>query len=130
MEPNFPISNTRMKELDEILGDYEDARQQAIAFNPAFSKIPVQPGKQGYWRAILDFNQQKTQLSGEDFFVRITSAQAWAQLGDREKAFQWLKKSYDAQDDLLPEFAYSPIFDSLHADPRYPALLKNLGLPE
>jgi tetratricopeptide (TPR) repeat protein len=130
MEPNFPITNTRMQELDEIMGDYEDARQHAIVFNPTFSKIPVQPGKQGYWRAILDCNQQKTQLLSEDFFVRLTSAEAWAQLGDREKAFQWLQKSVDARDDLLPPFTRSPLLNTLHSDPRYPALLKKLSLKE
>jgi len=130
MEPNFPTSNTRMRELDEIQGDYEDARQHLIVFDPAFSEIAVQPGKLGYWRAVLQRNQQKTQLSDENVFARDTSAQAWAQLGDPDKAFQWLQKSYDAQDDGLPEFSRSPMFDPLHSDPRWPALLKKLNLQE
>jgi tetratricopeptide (TPR) repeat protein len=130
MEPNFPISNARMRDWDEIQGDYEDARQRLIAVQPTFEKITVQPGKQGYWRATLQWAQQQIQVSGEEFFLRIMSAVACAQLGDREKAFDWLQKSYDARDDLLPEFIHTPLLDSLHSDPRYAALLKNLDLAE
>jgi hypothetical protein len=51
-------------------------------------------------------------------------------LGDRDKAFARLQKSYDAQDDLLAPLIRSAFFDRLHSDPRYAALLKKLGLAE
>ncbi|GAC1621938.1 MAG: hypothetical protein PVS2B2_01880 [Candidatus Acidiferrum sp.] len=130
MEPHFPISRSRIREWDEIQGDFEDARRQMIVMNPEFSKIPAQPGKQGYWRAMLEWNRQKEQHSDEDFFVRISTAFAWAQLGDREAAITWLQKSYDSRDDLLANFLRSPLLDPLHSDPRYTAMLKKIGLTE
>jgi hypothetical protein len=61
---------------------------------------------------------------------RMLTADAWAQLGDRDKAFAWLQKSYDAQNDLLAAMIRSALFDPLHSDPRYAALLKKIGLAE
>ncbi len=130
MDARFPIARTRMREWDEIQGDFEDARQQMIALNLGFSKIAAQPGKEGYWRAMLEWNREQIQLSGEGFFERILTADAWAQLGDRDKAFFWLQKSYEAQDDLLAIYTRSALFDSLHSDLRYAALLKKIGLAE
>jgi tetratricopeptide (TPR) repeat protein len=74
MTPSFPLSRTRMREWDEIQGDFDDARQQMIAPNPEFSKMTAHPGKEGYWRAMLEWNRQQIQLSGEDFFKRILTA--------------------------------------------------------
>jgi hypothetical protein len=130
MEPHFPISNARMREWDEIQGDYQDARQRLIAVQPTFEKIAVQPGKQGYWRGVLQWTQQEIQRSGETYNLRINSATAYAQLGDRDKSLAWLQKSYEAKDDLLPAFVHTPLFDSLHSEPRYAALLKNMDLPD
>lgn len=129
-DPKFTIANARMKELDEIQGDFEDARQRFVTVNPEFSNIAMQPGKTGYWRAMLEWAQQNTQTRGEGFTERIIQADAWTQLGDRHKAFLWLQKSYDADDDLLPTFMRSAVLDPVRTDPRFIALLKQMNLPE
>jgi hypothetical protein len=130
MEPSFPIFHARMREWDEVQGDFEDARRHLGVTFPEFSKIKSQPGKLGYWRESLDLAALRKQQTEETFFDRVNQADAWAQLGDRDKAFQCLERSFQAQDELLPAFLRSALLDPLHSDPRWAALLKKLNMPE
>ena len=68
-------------------------------------------------------------LGHETWRTRFTYATAYAGLGDKDKAFQWLEKSYAAHDDLLPAFIHGPHLDSLRSDPRYADLMKRMKLP-
>jgi len=53
----------------------------------------------------------------------------YAGLGDKDKAFEWLEKDFQTQEDLT--FIRLEIqFESLRDDPRYKDLLKRMGLPE
>ena len=48
-------------------------------------------------------------------------------LGDKDQAFAWLEKSYQARE-AVPSKA-NPLVDSLRSDPRYVNLLHRAGLP-
>ncbi len=56
-------------------------------------------------------------------------AVAYALAGQRDKAFEYLDKAYAQRDDELTDVIRFPALDSLKSDPRWAALLKNLGLP-
>ena len=75
-DPKFVIANARMREWDEIQGDFEDARQRFVSISPEFSNITMKPGKEGYWRAMLEWARQNTQSRGEGFTERIIQANA------------------------------------------------------
>jgi serine/threonine protein kinase/tetratricopeptide (TPR) repeat protein len=128
LDPNFSITHIRLEELYEILGKFEEARQMASGFWPEFGKIKVRPDKTEYWRGVLEITGLRTETKGEKFGERELQAEAWAQLGDHEKAVTWLEKSAASEDDLLPHFVRSPKFDPLHGDARYVALLRKLNL--
>jgi serine/threonine protein kinase/Tfp pilus assembly protein PilF len=128
MEQTFRISLSRLREWYEIQGEFDEAHRVQNILVPEFMKIGVQPGKNGYWRGVLEMTQQRTATSGESYSDRIQQASAWAQLGDHEKAISWLEKCVANDDDLLPNFIRSPIFDPLHGDPRYVAVLRKLNL--
>ena len=51
-------------------------------------------------------------------------------LGDKEKTFEWLQKSYDEQDWVCAWLKAGPMFDDLRHEPRFQALLKKLGLDQ
>jgi TolB-like protein/Flp pilus assembly protein TadD len=57
-------------------------------------------------------------------------AEAHAYRGERDQAFEWLSKSYDARDPDLMFVKDDPLIASLHSDPRFKALLRKLHLPE
>jgi tetratricopeptide (TPR) repeat protein len=56
-------------------------------------------------------------------------ARFYADLGDKEKAFQWLDTAYREHDFLLRELNTAFQVDSLRSDPRFAELVRKVGLP-
>ncbi len=83
-------------------------------------------GKKGFWAKVLEEDlksYQKGNLSPVDI------ASDYAELGEMEKAFEWLEKAYAERDRQLTFIKHYPAFDNLHSDPRYKDLLHRIGLP-
>jgi len=57
-------------------------------------------------------------------------AELYADLGDKEHAFEWLNNAYLEHGHLLYGIRTDFVFDSLRSDPRYADLLKRMGLPQ
>jgi TolB-like protein/class 3 adenylate cyclase/cytochrome c-type biogenesis protein CcmH/NrfG len=53
----------------------------------------------------------------------------YAYRGDKDRAFEWFGKAYDAHDSELTEIKGNPIVRTVERDPRYLALLRKIGLP-
>jgi tetratricopeptide (TPR) repeat protein len=49
-----------------------------------------------------------------------------AQLGERDQAFLWLERAYEARDFFLPFCRVMPYMDPLRSDPRFDGLLKKM----
>ena len=56
-------------------------------------------------------------------------ARFYADLGDREKAFEWLNTAYREHDFLLRELNTAFEMDNIRSDPRYAELVRKVGLP-
>jgi len=82
-------------------------------------------GDQGEARRILAELMARSKLgyvSPEAFAV------VYAGLGDKDRAFEWLRKAVDERAATL--FLYvGPVFDRLQSDPRYAELLRRMNLP-
>ncbi len=57
-------------------------------------------------------------------------AGAYAKVGDRGHAFEFLEKAYREKDPYLVYLKVWRDFDSLHSDPRYADLLRRIGLTQ
>ena len=57
-------------------------------------------------------------------------AQVYAWRGEKDKAFEWLDRSYVQHDAGMTTLRYDPILVSLHDDPRFAALVKKMGFAE
>ena len=55
-------------------------------------------------------------------------ALAYAGLGDKERAFEYLTRAYEKQERALAYVKVDPLVDSLRTDSRYAFLLKKIGL--
>jgi tetratricopeptide (TPR) repeat protein len=57
-------------------------------------------------------------------------AMVYAGLGEKDKAFEWLEKDFQARNGKLAEIRWQLQFDPLRDDPRFKDLIKGMGLPE
>jgi tetratricopeptide (TPR) repeat protein len=58
------------------------------------------------------------------------AAVAYSLAGNRDKAFDNLEKAYADRDDEITAVIRFPAFDHLKSDPRWPALLQKLNVPQ
>ena len=56
-------------------------------------------------------------------------AYTYAALGDKEQAFAWLEKDFEARSGVLPLIAHNQLWENLGDDPRFQDLLRRMGLP-
>ncbi|HEY6122387.1 MAG TPA: tetratricopeptide repeat protein, partial [Pyrinomonadaceae bacterium] len=91
----------------------------------AYRKACQESGIKGYWQQALAFELGEAEKStGRAASV----ASYYARLGDRDHAFIWLEKAYEAREPWLVYTKISPVYDNLHSDPRFAAFLKKMGL--
>jgi TolB-like protein/Tfp pilus assembly protein PilF len=57
-------------------------------------------------------------------------AGVYAARNELETAFQWLERAFDLRDPGLSEMKCEPLFRTLHADPRWEAFLRKMGLAD
>jgi len=55
-------------------------------------------------------------------------ASIYAALGEKDQAFVWLDKAFEAHDFILVLLKVEPMFDNLRSDPRFTVLMKRVGL--
>ena len=57
-------------------------------------------------------------------------AALYADLGNKEQAFRWLKTAYQEHDYLLSGLKTNFLLDPLRSDPRFAELVRKVGLPQ
>jgi tetratricopeptide (TPR) repeat protein len=62
-------------------------------------------------------------------FGDFDSARIYAQLGDKDAAFEALNRAWEVRDSSLLDLRVDPYLDPLRGDSRYAALVRTLGLP-
>ena len=59
----------------------------------------------------------------------VLVAHVHARRGEKDEAFAWLQRAYDAHEDRLMYLKTNQLLDGLRDDPRYAELLKKMNLP-
>lgn len=77
-------------------------------------------------RVIEQFNSISSAATVDPYWV----AAVYAGLGDKDRAFELLEKSYRQHSANLAYIKPDPFWDNLHSDSRYPDLLHRMGLPQ
>ena len=70
----------------------------------------------------LQANYEKRMALGADV------AALYAGLGEKDHAFAWLEKDFQARSGYLSRIRWHLPFESLRSDPRYDDLLRRMGL--
>ncbi len=104
-----------------ITGDFSPAADMAIA------ALSVLMGDRDTGKKAL---QDMLQLAEHRYVPAVLIAWLYLLLGDTDRGFQWLEKSYDQRDPILIYLKVYPLYTMLNltSDPRYKALLKKMNL--
>lgn len=135
LDPNFADANGFLAAAFAHKGMYEEAvaaygRQMAHEGAPpavieAAKNAFVKSGWQGYLRFVL-----KTLESQKNPARLEAIAVLYGQLGEKDKAFEWLEKAYNQRADGLALLKVDPWYDPLRSDPRFTDLMRRVGLPQ
>ena len=68
------------------------------------------------------------QLKARPIFSAATVAVIYTALGNKEKAFEWLNKSYEERTAAAPALKLDPGWDPLRSDPRFADMLRRMNL--
>ncbi len=142
MEPNYPIVHAFLAGAYEAKGmnsetiaeirtadillekdSTESSERKAVVFMQALKT----GGAQGYWRKHLELSLKEYEQGYETAFG---IAVIYAVLGDKDRAFEWLEKSFAAHEVDLTNLKIQPAFDRLSSDARFQDLLRRVGLPQ
>jgi TolB-like protein len=87
--------------------------------------------RSGGWRgALAEGIQVRLRQRQVGYMSPYLIARFYADLGDKEKALQWLNTGYSEHDFLLRELNTAFELDSLRSDPRFSELVRKVGLPK
>lgn len=117
----YPQAIEEWKTFGRLSGDQREA-DFANALDAGY--------KAGGWKAALEKGieirqqQRKTEYSSP-----FAIAALYADFGDKDRAFQWLNTAYQEKDWLLTSLKTDYLLDPLRSDPRYEALVHEIGLP-
>jgi tetratricopeptide (TPR) repeat protein len=101
-------------------------------------ELEVDPQYQEYGRILALFSLGKDEEARQRLDLWIEKNQSWAGypiasiyawINDRDSAFKWLDSAYEHRDGLMSGVLKEPLFNNLHDDPRWLALIDRLGLP-
>ena len=84
-------------------------------------------GKKKEAQEILDYYLE---LSKKEFVAPAFIAFIFIGLGEKDKAFEWLEKTYEQRESYLQPLKVSPRYDSLRSDPRFQDLVERMNFPE
>jgi TolB-like protein/DNA-binding winged helix-turn-helix (wHTH) protein/Tfp pilus assembly protein PilF len=117
----------------EQMGRYDEAVEEYVkadtleGIDPSvdadFKRAYARSGINGYRRKRLEWEKQQ---SDPNYF---SMAKLSAELGDKDAAFQWLEKAYQAHFLTMANLKVAPGLRSLHGDPRFADLVRRVGLP-
>ena len=125
-----PVTNYDLASLQLLDGKAQDAlaTSQAIAFDVyRYSVVAMAEHTLGDAKGSQQALDQLIATNADDAAYQIAEVYAWR--GEKDKAFEWLERSYRQQDAGLAFTKIDPRLASLRSDPRYTALLRKLNFP-
>jgi serine/threonine protein kinase len=108
----------------DLLSGLDSARVTAsyAALRQAYDAL----GEQGYFRKWIELTHAEDSLPEEEKnFSERDIAGCYARLGDKQKALDELEKHFDEPG--WQQIQFEPLYDTLHDEPRFKALLKRAG---
>ena len=120
----------RNDELDEAVTALEKAHELSggIPFTLGFlAYVFGRAGRPDDARGLLE---QAEAMATESYVPPSTLALGHVGLDDWDSAFDWWNQAIEVRDPLIMPIKTYPFFDPVRDDPRYPAMLRRMNLPQ
>jgi TolB-like protein/Tfp pilus assembly protein PilF len=133
IDPSFPVAHERIAEIYEQQGKYEAAVEEprapewTVSQRASIRRAYAARGPKGYWQARLEIAKEHAKL--ETYLPSTSFGVIYANLGDNNAAFQWMRKAIEEHDYEADWIAVNPIYDPLRSDPRFQELLRRMNFP-
>ena len=137
LDPNFRFGRQYLGNTYIVLGRYDDAialAEEGLKTFPRAQEYLVIAGlahaKAGRRREAEQYLARFRDLGTTEYVRTSYVASIYAALGDKDRAFAELEKSFEEKDFWLPRIKLDPFMDPLRDDPRFREMLKRINLPE
>jgi tetratricopeptide (TPR) repeat protein len=123
-EHKYPEAIQEWKTAAQLWGDKNQA-EFAAALDAGF--------RSGGWPGALHkgievyLEQRKAKT---EYISPYQVAELYTDLGDKDRAFEWLNTAYQEHDAGMIGLRTDFTFDSLRSDPRYAELVRKIGFPQ
>ena len=97
---------------------------ESVKKNQMLGDTSKKSGAKGYWEKLLEISLESKN------FETVQKAVIYAKLDERDKAFEFLEKALNERTATLLWLKVSPELDSLRDDPRFPDLVRRVGLSQ
>ncbi len=136
IDPRNPMSHMFLSFAYEQKGLYPEAvaefvKSRALGNDPAFAEAMKKAYDQGGFPAyLLALAERWAKLyvpsnRAQPYSVALT----YARLGQKDKAFEWLERSFRERTRALVYLRFEPQLDSLRPDPRFHSLVQRMNFP-
>jgi tetratricopeptide (TPR) repeat protein len=136
-EPNFPFAQLEVGMVYQQKGMHAEALAEFAKALPLFPGDDwvqalqafsyARSGMPGQARTILE---QLEDLSGRTYVSPYALALIYNALDEKDQAIAWLNKAFADRSRWLTWVKVEPMFDNLRSDPRFDAILRNMGLAD
>mgnify|MGYP001248758343 CR=1 FL=1 len=135
LDPNFAHTYMELGFAQIGKGQYQKAvitLRRALELGGGYAHVPAALAAayaaSGNQKAAIAVLHDLEQRSAHQYVTPFAFAIVYTALGQRMEAFRWLQKGIDERDIFLPENFNDPLLDPLRCDPRYPELVRRMGL--
>ena len=135
LNPEFAEIHEYLKRCYDQKGMYREAvaarqmRRKLAGLNPAetatLRAAAAATNRETYWRKRLE---QEMEDARREKPAAFDMAEIFAQLGEAEKAFEWLEKGFQERTYTMMYLKVAPNLDSLRSDSRFANLLRRIGV--
>jgi len=127
------LAHAQLGQVYAVVGRYADAIAEFRKAPELATRYDV--GGLGYALAMSGKRDEALRLarrlearSSREFVNPQIIALAYTGLGDKPRALRWLERGYEERPWSMITLAQDPMFDSLHGEPQFDALLKKIGV--
>lgn len=106
----------------------QEMQKVATVKNPSSqSDLAYAYAKAGRFEELKKLLNELLDEADRNHELAVAVASAYANLGDRDRAFEWLERAYTGHIAYLTSANSDFVFDSIRSDPRFQALMKKVG---